>query len=255
MKNFWKGQPECQEFSNGSKEWVIEMTTSWGHTRMVKHRLDGPAKISPHREEWYVYGKRHRLDGPAVYLRREIATHPAGHHGRWDDINRWYINGWQLTFAKFQKALREYTPEQLMSYEPPMDVNLQDQLQKFLQNGKERHAKTLETFKEYYCVPHLQSAEIEEWLSTVIAVDFEVPVAPINQAKWREDTRAQWKIMENDPSWEWKPGEGSGITNSRGFISDEISRNFSANLSTEPSVPYNACDEKTWTEDDFFSGC
>ena len=51
-------KPECKEYPNGSKEWLLNDKL---------HREDGPAcEYSDGSKEWLLNGKRHREDGPAI---------------------------------------------------------------------------------------------------------------------------------------------------------------------------------------------
>lgn len=55
------------------------------------HRVDGPAVTRELRHEWYTDGKLHRIDGPAIEYR----------NGRDKDLNKWFVQGRQLSESEF----------------------------------------------------------------------------------------------------------------------------------------------------------
>ncbi len=64
-------KPSYTDPRNGNKYWFKDnkftedynrSTTAWG----VMHRVNGPAFVSVHGDEWYLNGKLHRINGPAI---------------------------------------------------------------------------------------------------------------------------------------------------------------------------------------------
>lgn len=84
-----------------------EIVQEWWQNNM-RHRLDGPAYVSPAAEQWWVYGCTHRIDGPAeTFFGRDGSVlketwYANGKKHRWDGpalidyengTEEWWVDG------------------------------------------------------------------------------------------------------------------------------------------------------------------